>query len=188
MDAMTSVPKESIEASPLLPLHFCLSSYYFHPSLSALKYTFHEIVRHCWSHSSLYNSWHLAQCHVHEEPSVGVCVCVCVRARMHSVAQSCLTLCYHMDHSLPGSSVMGFSQQEYWIGLPFPSPGHLLDPGIEPTSPALQADSLPSAPAGKPHLMWTKVYFSLGQPMGRLQIHLHHRPGTHLDVVLEGSV
>ena len=39
---------------------------------------------------------------------------------------------------------MGFSRQEYWSGWPFPSPGSLPDPGIEPSSPALQADSLPS--------------------------------------------
>ena len=39
---------------------------------------------------------------------------------------------------------MGFSRQEYWSGLPFPSPGDLPDPGIEPRSPALQADTLPS--------------------------------------------
>jgi len=39
---------------------------------------------------------------------------------------------------------MGFSRQEYWSGLPFPSPEDLLDPGIEPTSPASQTDSLPS--------------------------------------------
>ena len=45
---------------------------------------------------------------------------------------------------------MGFSQQEYWTGVPFPSPGDLSDPGIEPKSPSLQADSLPSEPAGKP--------------------------------------
>ena len=38
---------------------------------------------------------------------------------------------------------MGFSRQEYWSGLPFPSPGDLPDPGIKPGSPALQADSLP---------------------------------------------
>ena len=44
---------------------------------------------------------------------------------------------------------MGFSRQEYWSGLPFHSPGDLPDPGIEPTSPALQADSLPSEPPGK---------------------------------------
>ena len=45
---------------------------------------------------------------------------------------------------------MEFSRQEYWSGLPFPSPGDLPNPGIEPGSPALQADSLPSEPQGKP--------------------------------------
>ena len=39
---------------------------------------------------------------------------------------------------------MGFFRQEYWSGLPFPSPGDLPDPGIEPRSPALKADSLPT--------------------------------------------
>ena len=45
---------------------------------------------------------------------------------------------------------MGFSRQEYWRGLPFPSPGDLPNPGIEPGSPALQADSLLSEPPEKP--------------------------------------
>ena len=45
---------------------------------------------------------------------------------------------------------MEFPRQEYWIGLPLPSPGDLPDPGIEPESPLLQADSLPSEPPGKP--------------------------------------
>ena len=45
---------------------------------------------------------------------------------------------------------MGFSRQEYWSGLPFPSPGDLPDPGIEPRSPTLQADTLTSEPPGKP--------------------------------------
>ena len=44
---------------------------------------------------------------------------------------------------------MGFSRQEYWSGLPFPSPGDLPDPGIEPWSPAFQADTLTSEPRGK---------------------------------------
>ena len=44
---------------------------------------------------------------------------------------------------------MGFSRQEYWSGLPFPSPGDLPDPGMESESPALQVDSLPSEPLGK---------------------------------------
>ena len=51
-------------------------------------------------------------------------------------------------HQAPLS--MDFSRQEYWNGLPFPSPGDLLDPGIKPGSPALQEDSLPSEPPGKP--------------------------------------
>ena len=45
---------------------------------------------------------------------------------------------------------MGFSRQEYWSGLPFPSPGDLPDPGIEPRSPKLQADALTSELPGKP--------------------------------------
>ena len=45
---------------------------------------------------------------------------------------------------------MEFSRQEYWSGLPFPSAGNLPDPGIEPESPALQADSSLSEPPGKP--------------------------------------
>ena len=45
---------------------------------------------------------------------------------------------------------MGFSKQEYWSGLPLPSPGDLPDPGIEPESPALQAEALPREPSGKP--------------------------------------
>ena len=52
---------------------------------------------------------------------------------------------------------MGFSRWEYWSGLPFPCPGDLPDPGIEPGSPALQADALPSEPPGK------SSFFSLVQ-------------------------
>ena len=51
-------------------------------------------------------------------------------------------------HQAPPS--MGFSRQEYWSGLPFPSPGDLPDPGIELRSPTLQADALTSEPPGKP--------------------------------------
>ena len=66
------------------------------------------------------------------------------------VTQSCPTLCDPMDCSLSGSSSMGFSRRKCWSGLPFPSPGDLPDPEIEPESPALQADALPSKPPGKP--------------------------------------
>ena len=51
-------------------------------------------------------------------------------------------------HQAPLS--MGFSRQEYWSGLPFPSPGDLPNPGIETGSSALQADTLTSEPPGKP--------------------------------------
>ena len=64
------------------------------------------------------------------------------------VSQSCPTLCNPMDST--GSSVMEFSRQEHWKGLPCPSPGDHPDPRIKPGSPALQADSLPSEPIGKP--------------------------------------
>ena len=60
------------------------------------------------------------------------------------VIQSRLTLCDPRD-----SPSMGFSGQEYWSGLPFPSPGHLPNPGMEPRSPTLQTDSLPSESLGK---------------------------------------
>ena len=61
----------------------------------------------------------------------------------HSVVSNS---CDPMDCSLP----MGFSRQEYWSGLPFPSPGDLPSPGLQPRSPALQADSLPTGLLGKP--------------------------------------
>ena len=53
-----------------------------------------------------------------------------------------------MSDSLQSLS-MGFSRQEYWNGFPFPSPGDLPDPGMEPGSPALQVDPLLSEPPGK---------------------------------------
>ena len=52
---------------------------------------------------------------------------------------------------------MGFSRQEYWSGLPFPSPEDLPNPGIKPRSPTLQADALTSEPTGKPPLNLTTI-------------------------------
>ena len=66
------------------------------------------------------------------------------------VTQLYLALCDPMDCSPPGPLSMGFSRQEHWSGLPFPSPEDLHSPGIKPKSPALQATSLPSEPQGKP--------------------------------------
>jgi len=67
------------------------------------------------------------------------------------VVHSCLTLFDPMDCSPPGSSVHGTLQGEYWSRLPFSSPGHLPNPGVEPGSPAVQADSLLSDHEGSPH-------------------------------------
>ena len=63
--------------------------------------------------------------------------------------QLCPTLCNPMGCSLPGSSVHGVLQEEYWSELPCPPPGDLPNPGIKPRIPALQMDSLPSEPPGK---------------------------------------
>ena len=77
--------------------------------------------------------------------SVNVCLC--------SVAQSYLTLCNPMDVAHQAPLFMELPRQEYWSGLPFPSPCDLPNPRIEPASPMsseLQADSLPLEPSGKP--------------------------------------
>ena len=62
-------------------------------------------------------------------------------------------------HQAPLS--MEFSRQKHWSGLPFPSPGDFPDPGIEPWSPALQADSLPSEPPGKSGSIITLIEYDL---------------------------
>ena len=66
------------------------------------------------------------------------------------VPKSCPTLMTPWTIAYQAPLSMGFSRQEYWSELPFPSPGNLPDPGIKPGSPALQADSLPTEPPGKP--------------------------------------
>ena len=66
----------------------------------------------------------------------------------HSVIATPWTIAYQVPLS------MGFFRKEYWSGLPFSSPGHLPDPGIESVSPAFQADSLPLSPKGSPPHTW----------------------------------
>ena len=56
---------------------------------------------------------------------------------------------------------VGFSRQEYWSGLPFPSPGDLPDPGIEPRSPTLDADALTSESPGKPNCAVVWAFFGI---------------------------
>ena len=84
--------------------------------------------------------------------NTNTCNCVCVRAQL------CSTLCDPMDCSPPGSSVRGISQARYWSGLPFPPPGDLPDPGIEPkslASPALAGEFFTTAPPRKPMSVYT---------------------------------
>ena len=65
---------------------------------------------------------------------------------MRTVTQSCLTLCNHIDCGLPSPVSMVFSRQDYWSGLPCPSPGN----GIETASPEWKANSLPLSHMGSP--------------------------------------
>ena len=71
-----------------------------------------------------------------------MCVCVCkLLSRVRLFATPWIA-------AFQATLSMEFSRQEYWSGLPFPSPGDLPNPGIKLRSPALQADSLPSEPPG----------------------------------------
>ena len=69
-----------------------------------------------------------------------------------------------------GPPFMGFSRQEYWIGLPFPSLGDLPNPGIKPRSPSLQENSLPSEPQGSP-IQGYKAHFL---PHSFVHLFQHH--------------
>ena len=81
-----------------------------------------------------------------------VCVCVCVYLCLLKVkvkSLSCVRLFVTpWTVAYQASPSMGFSGQEYWSGVLFPSPGDLPDPGIKPGSPAWQADTLPAEPPG----------------------------------------
>ena len=67
-----------------------------------------------------------------------------------------------MGFSVHGILFMGFSRQEYWSGLPFPSPGDLPDPGIKLGSPALQADSLPTELRESPQFIHSTLEKNVG--------------------------
>ena len=78
------------------------------------------------------------------------------------------------------SQSMGFFRQEYWSWLPFPFPGDLPDPGIEPRSPALQADALLSEPPGKPFLAeWCRINFLIFSFLGLCKVEkMQSKTGT----------
>ena len=87
-----------------------------------------------------------------------------LQVRRSVVVQSCPTLCNPMDCSLQAPLSMGFSRQEYWSGLPCLPPGDLPNLGIEPESPALQANSLLSEPPVKPIQVRESVTELLNKP------------------------
>ena len=76
---------------------------------------------------------------------------------------------------------MEFSRQDYWSGMPFSSPGDLPDPGIKPGSPALQVDSLPSEPPGKPK-------FNVSSPLSHIPYlcQAHSQPLVQITVSFPG--
>ena len=77
--------------------------------------------------------------HMQKNAVTSLCVCMKLLSRVQLFATP-WTVAFQASPS------MGFSRQEYWSGLPFPSPGDLPNPGMEPGSPALEADALTSEP------------------------------------------
>ena len=113
--------------------------------LSSLRKGLFFVYTHICSHPHTYTNTHVhAYIHTYIYMKMAIKSSVCVLD-----AQSCLfAIQWTLAHQTPLS--MGFSRQEYWSELPVHSPGDLPNPGIQPTSPALQADSLLSEPPGKP--------------------------------------
>jgi len=91
-----------------------------------------------------------------------VCMCVCVCALSCSVVSNSFATPWTVARQAPLS--MGFPRQEYWSGLPFPSPGDPPDPGIEFASPALQVDSLPLSQKGNPIYAAISLYICHSLP------------------------
>ena len=79
------------------------------------------------------------------------------------VAKSCPTLATPWTVACQAPLSMGFSRQRYWSGLPFPSPGDLPDPGIEPMTSALAGRFFTTEPQGSPHVSFTRMWSLWGQ-------------------------
>ena len=92
-------------------------------------------------------------CLIQDSHSVGIYEVEILLNKAHVCVHGQLLICdllYGLQHARL-LCPWGLSQQEYWSGLPCPPPGDLPNPGIEPRSPALQVDSLPSKPPEKPN-------------------------------------
>ena len=81
-----------------------------------------------------------------------VCVCVCVYVCVYICLLACSVIsdCLRPHRACQSPLPMVFPRQEYWSGLPFPSPGDLPNPGLEPASPALAGRLFTTEPPGKP--------------------------------------
>ena len=84
------------------------------------------------------------------------------------IAKSYLTLAILWTVACQAPLSIGFSRQKYCSGLPFPSPGDLPDPGIEPRSPTLQADDLPTELRGKPTLHYRNAFNYFLSPSAKM--------------------
>ena len=107
---------------------------------------------------------------VDKEGMIYVCVCVCVCVCIVLVAKSCPTLVTLWTVASQAPLSMGFPRQEYWSGLPFPSPGHLPDPRIKPVSPALAGGFFITESPGKPCMC--------------VHTHTHTHTHTHRGILL----
>ena len=106
---------------------------------------------------------------------------MCMKVKVKSLSRVRLFATpWTVGHQAPAS--MGFPRQEYWSGLPIPSPGDLPDPETEPGSPTLQADALTSEPPGKPNGIIPCILVSL---VAELVMNLPANTGNIRDV---GSV
>ena len=98
--------------------------------------------------------------------------------------EKCLSVSHVLLFATPwtaaheASLAMDFSRQEYWNGLPFPSPGNLPNAGIEPRYPAFQADSLPSEPPGRLHI-YVNIFMNICSSSLKYFPHCSRIP-THL--------
>ena len=91
-----------------------------------------------------------------------ICVCVCVCALSHFSHVLLFEIPQTVAHQAPLS--IGLSRQKYWNGLSCPTPGHVSDPGIKPTSPELQANFLPLSHWGSPYIhihMYVYILFQI---------------------------
>ena len=103
-----------------------------------------------------------------------ILLCAC------SVAQACLTLCSPMDCSQPAPLSVGFSRHEEWSALPFPTPGNLPDPEIEPmspASPALAGRVFTTVLPGKHYYYWALI----SKPCFKY-LNIYYINNTHINI------